>query len=80
MSMASYAFFYSLGYSLSEYEQAVARLHRPGQKNHTHIYHLVATQNGRQTVDGRVYEALSERKEVVNVILDGYRSVARCTR
>jgi hypothetical protein len=80
MSMASYAFFYSLGYSLSEYEQAVARLHRPGQKNHTHIYHLVATQNGRQTVDGRVYEALSERKEVVNVILDGYRSVARCAR
>jgi SNF2 family DNA or RNA helicase len=80
MSMASYAFFYSLGYSLSEYEQAVARLHRPGQKNHTHIYHLVATQNGRQTVDGRVYEALSERKEVVNVILDGYRATARCTR
>jgi len=80
MSMASYAFFYSLGYSLSEYEQAVARLHRPGQKNHTHIYHLVATQNGRQTVDGRVYEALSERKEVVSVILDGYRSVARCAR
>ena len=80
MSMASYAFFYSLGYSLSEYEQAVARLHRPGQTNHTHIYHLVATQNGRQTVDGRVYEALSERKEVVNVILDGYRATARCAR
>ena len=80
MSMASYAFFYSLGYSLSEYEQAVARLHRPGQKNHTHIYHLVATQNGRQTVDGRVYEALSERKEVVNVILDGYRATANCAR
>lgn len=80
MSMASYAFFYSLGYSLSEYEQAVARLHRPGQKNHTHVYHLVATQNGRQTVDGRVYEALSERKEVVNVILDGYRNAARCAR
>ena len=73
MSMASYAFFYSLGYSLSEYEQAVARLHRPGQANHTHIYHLVATLSGRKTVDGRVYEALRERKEIVDVILDGYR-------
>lgn len=73
MSMASYCFFYSLGYSLSEYEQAVARLHRPGQSKHTHIYHLVATMNGRKTVDGRVYEALRERKEIVDVILDGYR-------
>jgi len=76
MSMASYAFFYSLGYSLSEYEQAVARLHRPGQKKHTHIYHLVATLKGARTVDGRVYQALRERKEIVNVILDGYRTGA----
>lgn len=76
MSMASYAWFYSLGYSLSEYEQAVARLHRPGQAKHTHIYHLVATLNGRNTVDGRVYQALRERKEIVNVILDGYRNGA----
>ncbi len=80
MSMASYCFFYSLGYSLSEYEQAVARLHRPGQQKHTFVYHLVATLNGRKTVDGRVYEALRDRKEVVNAILDGYRKPARSPR
>ena len=80
MSMASYCFFYSLGYSLSEYEQAVARLHRPGQQKHTFVYHLVATLNGRKTVDGRVYEALRDRKEVVNAILDGYRKPARSAR
>lgn len=80
MSMASYCFFYSLGYSLSEYEQAVARLHRPGQQKHTFIYHLVATLHGRKTVDGRVYEALRERKEVVNAILDGFRRPARPAR
>lgn len=73
MSMASYAYFYSLGFSLAEYEQAVARLHRPGQKKHTMIYHLVATLHGRKTIDGRVYEAISQRKEFVDVILDGYR-------
>ena len=77
MSMASYCFFYSLGYSLSEYEQAVARLHRPGQQKHTFIYHLVATLNGRKTVDGRVYEALRDRKDIVDAILDGYRKPAR---
>ena len=80
MSMASYCFFYSLGYSLSEYEQAVARLHRPGQQKHTFIYHLVATLNGRKTVDGRVYEALRDRKDIVDAILDGYRKPARSAR
>ena len=80
MSMASYCFFYSLGYSLSEYEQAVARLHRPGQQKHTFIYHLVATLNGRKTVDGRVYEALRDRKDIVDAILDGYRQPSRSAR
>jgi SNF2 family DNA or RNA helicase len=72
MSTASYCLFYSLGYSLAEYEQAVARLHRPGQQNHTRIYHLVATIHGRQTVDGRVYKAIRERKDIVDAILAGY--------
>lgn len=72
LTRAAYAWFFSLGYSLAEYEQAVARLHRPGQTKKVSIYHLVATHNGRSTVDGRVYEALRDRKEVVDVILRGY--------
>ena len=73
LTRAAYCWFYSLGYSLAEYEQAVARLHRPGQTAKTVIYHLVATIGGRSTVDGRVYAALRERKEVVNDIINGYR-------
>lgn len=73
MTRASYCWFYSLGYSLAEYEQAVARLHRPGQAKHTHIYHLTATINGRSTVDGRVHKAIRERKEVVDELLVGYK-------
>jgi SNF2 family DNA or RNA helicase len=73
LTRAAYCWFYSLGYSLAEYEQAVARLHRPGQTAKTVIYHLVATISGRSTVDGRVYAALRERKEVVNDIINGYR-------
>jgi SNF2 family DNA or RNA helicase len=82
LTRAAYAVFYSLGYSLAEYEQAVARLHRPGQERRTVIYHLTATAQGRATVDGRVYEALRERKEVVNAIIDGYagRAVATSAR
>lgn len=74
LTRASYCVFVSLGYSLAEYEQAVARLHRPGQANHTRIYHLIATIRGRATVDGRVYEALRDRKEIVSAILDGFRA------
>jgi len=73
LTRAAYCWFYSLGYSLAEYEQAVARLHRPGQTAKTVIYHLVATISGRSTVDGRVYAALRDRKEVVNELITGYK-------
>ena len=72
LTRASYCFFYSLGYSLEEYEQAVARLHRPGQEKRTHIYHLLATIDGRSTVDGRVYQALRDRKEIIDELIRGY--------
>lgn len=69
-----YGFFYSLGYSLSEYLQAVARLHRPGQEQTTRFYHLVARlPNTKRTVDGRIYEALSKRQEVLDAIIRGYK-------
>lgn len=71
LTRASYGVFYSVGHSLAEYLQAVARLHRPGQTKTTHFYNLVATVGGRQTVDGLVYEALSERQEVIDAIIAG---------
>lgn len=73
LTLASHAFFYSLGHSLSEYLQAIARLHRPGQTKHTHFYNLVATINGNITVDGQVYKALEGRQEVIDAIITGYR-------
>lgn len=77
LTRASYGVFYSLGHSLSEYLQAVARLHRPGQTKTTHFYSLVATVGGGMTVDGGVYKALSERKEVIDDIIDSYRRNGR---
>lgn len=75
---AAYGVFYSVGHSLSEYLQAVARLHRPGQTRTTHFYNLVATVNGgKKTVDGCVYDALASREEVINAIISGYRRTQR---
>lgn len=65
LSRAAYAFYYSLGFSLGDYEQSLARLRRPGQTRCVRYYHLVAT----GTVDEQVYAALRERRSVVEAVL-----------
>ena len=74
LTRAGIAVFYSIGYPLSEWLQAIARLHRPGQTKHTHIYSLSATlPHNTLTIEGRVYAALRERKEVVDDLVSLYR-------
>lgn len=74
LTRARLCVFYSIGHSLSEWLQAIARLHRPGQTRHTHIYSLIATlPHNRMTVEGRVYSALRARKDVVNELVSLYR-------
>jgi SNF2 family DNA or RNA helicase len=65
LSRAAYAFYYSLGYSLGDYEQSLARLRRPGQTRCVRYYHLVAP----GTVDEQVYAALRERRSVIEAVL-----------
>lgn len=66
LTRAAYCVFYSLSYSLGEYEQALARCHRPGQHRPVSYYHLVA----RDTVDQRVYSALQSKADVVEAVID----------
>ena len=49
LTRAAYCIYYSLGFSLSEYEQSLARVHRPGQTRPVAYYHLIA----EHTVDRR---------------------------
>lgn len=65
LTRASYCVYYSLGFSLGDYEQSLARLHRPGQTKCVRYYHLI-TEN---TVDEVVYDALKKRREVVEAVL-----------
>lgn len=65
LTRAAYAVYYSLGFSLGDYEQSLARLRRPGQTRCVRYYHLVA----ENTVDNDVYSALQERREVVGAVL-----------
>lgn len=70
---AAYGVFFSVGYSLAEYEQAIARLHRPGQTKTTRIYAMVASLQHTNTIERRIYDALRERKDVIDAIVNSYR-------
>lgn len=64
-SRARYCVFYSVGFSLGDYDQALKRTHRPGQTRRVVYYHLVAS----KSVDEQVYRALRERRDVVEYVL-----------
>lgn len=64
------AVMYSTGHSWIDYDQAISRLDRNGQRgNKTSIVHLLA----RNTIDIRIAEALKSTGNVVQRILDSYR-------
>jgi SNF2 family DNA or RNA helicase len=67
LTRARYCVYLSVGFSLGDYEQSLARVHRPGQGRTVHYYHMVAS----DTIDQKVYDALSNRKQVVETVLDG---------
>ena len=65
LSRSAYCVYYSLGFSLGDYEQSLARLHRPGQNRSVSYLHLTA----KNTVDEKVYDALQKRADVIEEIL-----------
>ena len=65
LTKARYCIYYSLGYSLGEYLQSQARVHRPGQDRTVHQIHLIAA----GTVDERVMRSLERKEDVIDSIL-----------
>jgi len=74
LTRARIAVFYSLSFSLAEFDQAVARVHRPGQTRPTSIYSLVCD----RTIDRRIHTAIAGRREVVEDVL-GQLHNAQCS-
>lgn len=70
LTRSHYCVYYSLGYSLSDYLQSLARTMRPGQNCKVTYVHLLAA----DSVDLKVYDALDAKKDVVDSILEGYQS------
>jgi len=66
LTRACYAVYYSVGYSLSDFQQSLARIHRPGQKRACRNYYLTV----RGTIDEVVYRTLTRRQEVNEGVID----------
>lgn len=69
LTAASTMVFYSLDYSMSNFEQAKARIHRAGQKENCHYIYLVC----RNTVDRKVLRALRSKVDLAKMLVDDYR-------
>lgn len=66
LTRARYCGYFSKGFSLGDYDQSLARVHRPGQKRPVTYYHWIA----ENTVDERVETSLANKKEVIADILN----------
>jgi SNF2 family DNA or RNA helicase len=69
LTAASTMVFFSTDYSMSNHEQARARIHRVGQKNDCTYYYLVA----KHTVDEKVLAALRDKADLARGLVDDYR-------
>jgi len=70
LTAASTMVFYSLDYSMSNFEQTKARIHRVGQRMPCTYLYLVA----RDTVDEKVLLALKNKADLARTLVDDYRS------
>lgn len=69
LTAASTMIFYSMDYSMSNYEQCRARIHRAGQKYPCTYVHIIA----KGTVDAKVMQALRNKANLAKSLVDDWR-------
>lgn len=69
LTRARYAVYFSVGFSLGDYLQSLARLVRPGQTRPVHFRHVIAS----GTVDEAVYGAIRQKQEIVEYVLSSLK-------
>jgi len=65
LTRARYMVMFSIGYSLGDYDQVLARVHRPGQDRPVTYVHLIV----RDSIDETIREALETRADLVEAAL-----------
>lgn len=69
LTAASTMVFYSLDYSMSNFEQAKDRIHRASQKENCLYIYLIA----KNTVDRKVLRSLRNKVDLAKLLVDDYR-------
>ena len=69
LTAASTMVFYSMDYSMANFDQAKARIHRVSQTENCHYIYLIC----KKTVDVRVLHALREKIDLAKSLVDDYR-------
>lgn len=69
LTRARYTVYYSMGFSLGDYEQSMKRTDRPGQTREGLFIHLLA----ENSVDFKVMKSLRHHKDVITAVLDMYK-------
>ena len=67
LTRARVGVYFTLTHSLGDYDQSLARVHRPGQERPVVYYHLVSI----GTVDRKIRRALENRRSTVEEVLHG---------
>ena len=70
LTRARYCIYYSLTYSLAQYEQSKKRIHRPGQTRNVTYYHLIANFGRKKSIDETIITALRKKRDVVQYIME----------
>lgn len=71
LTKANTAIFYSLDYSLINYEQAKARIHRIGQNKKVNYIHIIVP----KTVDELVLKSLKKKRDLAHMVVDELRAL-----
>jgi len=66
LTRTMYAIYYSLGFSLGDFEQSLARPDRHGQKRSVTYYHLI----GERTIDEQVYKGFEKKEKYIQSVIN----------
>ena len=70
LTAASTMVFYSMDYSMSNFEQCKARIHRSGQTENCHYIYLVC----KNTIDRKVLRALRNKVDLAKSLVDDFKA------
>ncbi len=70
LTASSVMVFYSLDYSIANFEQSKARIHRAGQKENCSYLYLIA----KGTLDEIVLAALRDKADMAKALIDSYKN------